>query len=541
MDRRLFIQSTLGAISWGCGPRAHLVRSRRIPPPRVAHEPIRAGMKRAARYMTETVSHRGAYLWTYLEDFSRVWGELEAKRSMLWLQPPGTPSVGHVLLDAYHATGDEYYYEAARQVAGALLAAQRQSGGWNYVYDFAGEASLREWYSTVARNAWRLEEFHQHPGNSTFDDACTAIAGQFLLRMAVEKNDPDCHVAFQKVLRLLEQSQYSAGGWPQRYPLQPDYTRAITFNDDVIGENIKLLLLASHALQNPRLAEQARAAMDCMLALQQPAPQPGWGLQHSLDGKPTAARSFEPRAFATHTTAKNVAQLLSFYELTGDTRYLTRITEALDWLDRLRLPPELARTLGGTHPTFVEVGTDKPLYVHRRGSNVANGTYYHDGAPLPRLSHYSPVRQLDVPALRRRYQALLSKPAQPRAARSSGLSLIPPYFTPREPELLDLPAGSPLPRVTHDEARAWVEALSPKGAWLTPLEQVSNPYRGPSSTVPFDAGTYASSHVGDRSDTSPYHPADAPATYAREAAPLGISVGTFVRRLSRLVAYLTHS
>ena len=43
---------------------------------------------------------------------------------MIWIQPPGTPTMGHLFLDAYHATGDEYYYRAAEQVAGALICAQ---------------------------------------------------------------------------------------------------------------------------------------------------------------------------------------------------------------------------------------------------------------------------------------------------------------------------------------------------------------------------------------------------------------------------------
>ncbi len=36
---------------------------------------------------------------------------MEAKRTMLWVQPPGTPSMGHLYLDAYHATGDELYLQ----------------------------------------------------------------------------------------------------------------------------------------------------------------------------------------------------------------------------------------------------------------------------------------------------------------------------------------------------------------------------------------------------------------------------------------------
>ena len=74
----------------------------------------------------------------------------------------GTPSVGHLLLDAYHATGDEYYYEAAQKVANTLIWGQLECGGWNYVFDFAGENSLKSWYDTVGKNGWRLEEFQHY-------------------------------------------------------------------------------------------------------------------------------------------------------------------------------------------------------------------------------------------------------------------------------------------------------------------------------------------------------------------------------------------
>ena len=90
---------------------------------------------------------------------------------MIWIQPPGTPTMGHLFLDAYHATGDDYYYQAAEKVAGALIWAQHPSGGWNYMADFAGDRSLREWYDTIGKNAWRLEEFQHYWGNATFDDA----------------------------------------------------------------------------------------------------------------------------------------------------------------------------------------------------------------------------------------------------------------------------------------------------------------------------------------------------------------------------------
>src|SRR5687767_10771321 len=78
-------------------------------------------MKRATNFMVDKVAYKGGYVWNYLPDFSRRWGEMEARDTMIWLQPPGTSSMGHVFLDAYHATGDEYYYKAAEQVASAII------------------------------------------------------------------------------------------------------------------------------------------------------------------------------------------------------------------------------------------------------------------------------------------------------------------------------------------------------------------------------------------------------------------------------------
>ena len=74
-------------------------------------------MKKATRFMVETVSTNGGYLWYYLPDLSRRWGEMEAYDTMIWAQPPGTTSMGHLFLDAYRATHDEYYYEAAEKTA----------------------------------------------------------------------------------------------------------------------------------------------------------------------------------------------------------------------------------------------------------------------------------------------------------------------------------------------------------------------------------------------------------------------------------------
>ena len=55
---------------------------------------ILATMKRAAAFMTDEAAVGGGYVWNVLPDFSRRWGELEASPTMIWVQPPGTATMG---------------------------------------------------------------------------------------------------------------------------------------------------------------------------------------------------------------------------------------------------------------------------------------------------------------------------------------------------------------------------------------------------------------------------------------------------------------
>lgn len=489
---------------------------------------IERTMMRATRFMVEEVSTEGGYVWSYLPDMSRRWGELEAAPSMIWVQPPGTATVGHLFLDAYHATGDEYYYRAAEQVGSALVWGQLPSGGWNYFIDFAGEASTRHWYETIGANAWRMEEFQHYGGNATFDDAGTSEAMQFLLRLYVERNDPKWRPALERSIDFVLDSQYPIGGWPQRWPhseTYPEYARYITFNDDVAAENIRFLIMARQALGETRVNDAIVRGMNVFLATQLGAPQPGWALQYTLDLQPAGARSYEPNALATHTTAANVRALMDFYRLTGETKYLARIPEALDWLDSVRVPAGQERG-NRAHPTFIELGTNRPMYVHRRGSNVVNGEYYWDYDPEATIGHYSAFRAIDVARLRRDHERLRAIPPE-EVRRSSPL-----FATTRRP----LPrlfvtgedVGSDLNAAGGGDARALIRALNARGYWPTPLRATSNTYIGPGPRTP-PPGDFRTTHVGDASDTSPFN-TDAPVA--------GISTATYIANMVALIRAL---
>ena len=488
---------------------------------------VLATMKRATRFMVEKVAYRGGYVWSYLPDRSRQWGELEAYPTMVWVQPPGTATVGHLFLDAYHATGDAYYYDAAMQAAGALIAGQKPKGGWHYFIDFGGAASTRRWYDTIGRNAWRMEEFQHDWGNATYDDGGTGETIRFLTRLYVEKRDATVKRALDKAIGFVLASQMANGGWPQRWPFvaqgglhgRPDYTRLITFNDSVIADNIDVLMTYHQATGDARVLPAIRRGMDIYVATQQPAPQAGWGLQHGMDLKPAGARTYEPAALVTHTTASNVAQLMHFYRLTGDARYLAPVPAALDWLESVRLPA--SEQVGGRQfPTFVEIGTNRALYVHRRGSNVVNGAYYVDHDPAATIGHYNARRAIDLDRLRAEYRQLAALPAATVAAGSplkQGSRPLKPYWT----------TGTE-PAAAAGDLGPLVRALNAEGWWPSPLRASSHRYTrdGSPQVTP---GDFRTTDVGDATDTSPYDVKD---------GPVAISTGVYIDNMARLIATL---
>jgi PelA/Pel-15E family pectate lyase len=500
-----------------------------------------AAMKRASRFMRERVAYRGGYVWSYLPDFSRRWGEMEAYPTMIWMQPPGTATMGHLYLDCFHATRDEFYYRAALDVANGLIAAQHPAGGWNYLHDFAGAESTQRWYDTIGKNGWRLEEFHRYYGNATFDDAGTSEASQFLLRLYLERRDTRLRPAMERAIGFVLNSQYPNGGWPQRFPFvenggvhgHADYTRYITFNDDVAGENIKFLLMAYQTLGDTRALEAIRRAMNVFLITQQAAPQAGWGLQHEVESlRPIGARTYEPDALTTHTTANNISQLMNFYEWTGDARFIARVPEALAWLESVKLTTDVLPAAGRRYPTFIEIGSNRARIVHRRGSNVVNGQYYWDYDPAKPIVHYGQWRSIDADALRERYQRLRAASSDQLAAASPlnarARFQLPRFFTTQNIEVSDLNSNAGEGSVAAPDAarlQTLVGGVNAEGYWPTPLTATSNLYAGDGASTPAP-GDFCQTRVGDATDTSPY---------VTNNPVLGISTGTFIQNMSALL------
>jgi len=474
-------------------------------------------MQKATKFMVDEVSTNGGYLWHYLPDMSRRWGEMEAYETMIWVQRPGTTSMGHLFLDAYQVTGDKLYQEAADKAARALIWGQLDCGGWNYIIDFAGDRSLKEWYDTIGKNGWRLEEFQHYYGNATFDDDVSSDAAKFLLRMYLNNLDPAYKYPLEKAINFIMESQYPIGGWPQRYPLHydfshhglPDYTSFYTFNDDVVWENVNFLLQCYQTLGEQRFLDPILKGMNFYLITQQGPPQAGWAQQYTMDLKPSGARTYEPNGILPGYTAAHIRLLIRFYRLTGETKFLERIPEALDWLESAKLPESMTEGGKYTHSVFVEIGTNKPIFVHRRGSNVIHGRYTYDYDDSDYPGHYGGKSSINIDRLRKEYEA--AKKLDPEKLKKNS-PLVPGKYTnkvmPQKfyavPNFTYTDTGlKPRRTPSEEQVRKVLAALDGKGLWLSGKQQTSNPYIG-DGTLKEMTAKYARSHVGDKTDTSPY-------------------------------------
>lgn len=340
-------------------------------------ERAKAGLRKACEFFRDKVSTEGGYLWRYSADLARREGEAKASATQVWVQPPGTPTVGQVWLDAYHATGDRYYLDGAVAAAHALAKGQLVSGGWDYSIEF--DPGKRKGI------AYRLDKNNAGKKNvSTLDDDTTQAAVRFLININVALNHKDVQLkeTVEYALEKLVKTQYPNGAWPQRFSEPPDpaklparkasypdkwpreypakdYRGYYTFNDNSIATTIDTMLLASLRYGEPRYMNAAKKAGDFMILAQMPDPQPGWAQQYDLDMQPAWARKFEPPAVTGGESQGVMRSLLKLYELTGEKKFLEPIPRALAYYRKSLLPNgQLAR--------FYELQTNRPLYFNKK-------------------------------------------------------------------------------------------------------------------------------------------------------------------------------
>lgn len=408
-------------------------------------------LRRATDFFRNEVSTGGGYLWRYSQDLTLREGEGKANDTIIWVQPPGTPSVGMAYLAAYEATDDSYYLDAARDAAYALVRGQLRSGGWDYRIEF--DPKRRQRY------AYRVDSHKEGARNvSTMDDDNTQSAIRLLMHVdkALDFKDPGIHEAVEFALSTLLEVQYPNGAWPQRFSAPPDpakfpvkkacyphswswtfpnrdYKSFYTFNDNTIADTITTMLEAFDIYDDPRYRAAAEKAGDFIILAQMPEPQPAWAQQYDAAMHPAWARKFEPPAVTGGESQGVMRTLLTLYRVTGKEKYLEPLPQAIAYLRRSRLPDgRLAR--------FYELKTNKPLYLTRGDYRVT----YSD-ADMP--THYSFKSAYGIEAIAREYESLRAM----------------------NPAELKQPRKTPRPHLTEDltkRAKSIIDSLDERGRWV---------------------------------------------------------------------------
>ena len=301
-------------------------------------------LKKATTYFL-SISTNGGYAGIYSLDLKERYGEAfyePAKLSEIWVQPPGTPSVGECFLRAFRITGDSLYLKAARNAGRALAWGQSRWGGWCHRADVAG---LKPDSRKPAREETRC----------TFDDNITQGALDFLISLDEFNQEEWLSEAIQLGLTHMLESQFDNGAWPQWYPLRGGYHDYYTFNDRAINDCIRVMLKAHKTYGKDEYLAGAVRGGDFIILSQIEAPQAGWAQQYSHDMKPAWARTFEPPGVCSLVTARNIGTLVDLYLYTGDEKYLKPVPAALSWLERSKIGENLWARL-------YEPGTNKPVY-----------------------------------------------------------------------------------------------------------------------------------------------------------------------------------
>ena len=174
--------------------------------------------------------------------------------------------------------------------------------------------------------------------------------------------------------------------------------------------------------------------------------------------------------------------------------------------------------------------------VHRKGSNVKFGYYYFDYDHRNLLGHYGGKTRLDIDNLRKEYEAV-KKMTVKEATKDSPLTIgrftkntLPQKYYSLKSSVYASSGMRNGKKISEEEqVKNIISALDNKNRWLTKHRSTSNPYTGDGTKKEL-SDEYASTNVGDETDTSPYRD---------EGDRDYIATGTFITNMQILLNYVS--
>jgi PelA/Pel-15E family pectate lyase len=324
---------------------------------------------------------------------------LFAAAVLVFALPVAGPVLGQEKIDlSKQLKQPEDWFKSAegRRIADNVVSWQNANGGWWKGYDVSAPkagATKSNDKPTLAPTGDRQGDWAR---TSTIDNKATFTELRFLARAYRATQDQKYRESFERGLKFLFDAQYPNGGWPQRFPLEDNYGRHITYNDNAMAGVMHLMLDVAEGKDDFAwtTAEQRAAAkksfdqgVQCILDTQikQDGKLTGWCQQH--DAKtlaPTSARSYELPSIAGSESAEIVLLLMRIEQ--PEPRVKESIRSAVRWLEASKIAGKRVKDVRdpslpkgrdqvlvddhGAEPIwarFYDIETNRPFFVGRDG------------------------------------------------------------------------------------------------------------------------------------------------------------------------------
>lgn len=299
---------------------------------------------------------------------------MHAEQAALGLSEPKLPQRTHRFGFEIDPPLEWYQTEDGRRVADILVSFQTPSGGWSKRTDM-GSAPRQ------AGEAFGVELSYI----PTFDNSATTTQLRILAQAYQANRDSAYLRAFLKGLNYILEAQYPNGGWPQSFPLRGGYHDYITYNDEVMENNLSLLHEVYKGKSpydfipdslRKKAGESLQRGLELVVASQvvvngQPTL---WGGQHDPHTlEPRKARAYEMVALAT---AESVSLLDFMMDLEQPSEDLQNaIHSAMTWYRNNQILGHVWNTDTYQLETdadapplwsrFAEIGSNRPIFGDR--------------------------------------------------------------------------------------------------------------------------------------------------------------------------------
>ena len=309
------------------------------------------------------------------------------------------------------------------KIADNIILFQRDNGGWPKNYDMRAILTPEQ-INKVVKTKPML--------NTTFDNATTHTHTHYLAKVYTATKIDKYKEAFIKGINFILDAQYSNGGWPQYFPLKSNYSRHITFNDEMYIDIMNLLKKIIDGDPNLsfvddelklRITSAYNKGLDCILKAQivDRGKLTVWCQQHNeVDLSPAWARAFETPSICNKESVSIVLFLMDINN--PSEKIIQSIQSAIKWFSDSKIYNTRIETFNITPfeskyktvnkdrrvvidstarpiwARFYEIGTSKPLFSDRNSkylyslSEVSierrNGYGWYTYAPQIALDRY---------------------------------------------------------------------------------------------------------------------------------------------------------